>query len=243
MNFHVVIPHYRAHHWLSANLTLLHGHSGEEIAITVVDMSETDLQQELTNNICEACEADILPMDALRQVGGQPLPQALELGVRSRNDCKYCVIIDPDALIVRDDWTGELHRIFSDDRIIAAGINPRSSSADFSQQCEWNWTAFRMDFWKAHINNFAWRRVDIGHRFRDAANGYDKLVKTWPFASHPFEGKPGAFVGDDKGLWAYHAFYSSRKHRDNFPESERAGILTEQQESEIILKCLKMEGR
>jgi hypothetical protein len=240
MNFHVVIPHYRAHHWLDACLTLLHGHSGEPIAVTVVDMSDTPEDQERTRKLCAGGIATIVPLNVGNQVGGQPLPQALLTGTNARTDCKYTVTCDPDALIVRDDWTGELHRIFSYDKIIAAGINPRSYAHDFAGQCEWNWMAFRTDWWREHVGDFHWRRVDIGHRFRDKANEVGKDVYTWPFVEHPYPGKPGAFVGDGKGLWAYHAFYSTRKHRDVFPDAERVGILTDAQEQDIIRLCLKV---
>ena len=238
MQFHVVIPLYRAHNWLAANLECLSERAHHPFFVTVVDMSDTGADKRATFGICDDSDT-IIPLDVGNAKGGEPIAQALRVGVESNPTADITITVDPDALVLRENWTGHLINIFADPKVIAAGINPRSYSKEFGGNVEWNWCAFRTDYWRQHIGNFLWRRVDIGHLFGDSAKKTGHKIHTFPMISMPIEGKPAAFCGDAEGLWAFHAFFSSRKHRDHLPPSDRKGILTEEEEEKIIADCLE----
>lgn len=238
MDIHVVIPHYRAEHWLRPCLELLHRRAvnGDQIVYTVLTMEDFAHEREIVRRLVGDL-ANVMDCPMPGAIGGQPLPAVLEQGARLRLDLPITVTVDPDALILADGWDRRVRELLTTH--VAAGINPRSGCSEFAGVPEWNWCAFDTRFWRDHIGTFMWNRHDIGHLFADAAAKQGRTLHIWPHHSSPFEGKAAAVVGDSRDeKWAMHAFYSSRKRKDRIPEGERKGILSLDQEAEIVQWCL-----
>jgi len=235
MNIHVVIPHYRCFRWLDLCLYALRTLADGTLDITIVPMDSGEDLAMLRYKF-ESRVNSIILHDPGAGVGGMVLPGALSEGVSLRPDSDITITVDPDAIVLRNGWDSHLRAIFSDPRLAVAGINPRSDSNDFAGAPEWNWMAFRTKFWFEHVKSFQWRRTDIGHLFLDAAIKNGMEAATWPMNNRPKPGRPATFVGTPE-LWAMHAFYSTRRQKDYIPEEEKRGILSYEEEMEIMDIC------
>lgn len=173
-------------------------------------------------------------------VGGQVLPDALKYGTDLVPESKITVTVDPDAIVLADGWDAYLLGLFYGGTRLA-GINPRSGSSHFRNVPEWNWMAFDTKWWQDEVGHFDPGRAgvhDIGHVLNNVVNARYKM--TWPHKDNPFNGRAAAIVQDPNyGEFVFHAFYSTRKHEDPLPDSERNGILTDREEREAINYCVR----
>jgi hypothetical protein len=227
MNFHVIIPHYRAQHWLRPCVTLLQRLASGLIPIQYDILTMDDEPIEIEN-------VTVYRFPQPGKIGGQPLPEILLRGTHM-TDAAITITVDPDTLMLCPDWDLLVASKFYRSSTVVAGINPRSDTGDFAGVPEWNWMAFKTEYWLEHVRTFQPNRCDIGHLFADAAarTGHDMYL--WPLVRHPYPGKAASIVGDkDCGEFVFHAFYSTRKREDRIPDSERTGILTESEETEMI---------
>lgn len=167
-------------------------------------------------------------------IGGQPLPVCLRHAVLNDMSHEVTVLVDPDAIVLADGWDAIMERKVLGGHV-AAGINPRSDTADFAGVPEWNFMAFNTKFWADHIGTFQYWRVDIGHLFADAGATLGRTCYTWPLRYRPFVGKAASVCGDrESPAFAFHAFMSTRKVKDIIPINERAAMLDENQERAVI---------
>lgn len=235
MNIEVIIPHYKAERWLIPCLDTLRSLAKYDIT----KYSVWNMGSGITWPDCFEPHKDlwIHAYPTPGKVGGQPLNQVLTSAMKDVT-ADITVTVDPDAIVLADGWDQRLLALFADPAMMVAGINPRSNYADFAGVPEWNWMAFRTSFWHQHVQSFTPQAVDIGHRFSIACKLQGKKYHTWPHQKDFYPGKIASAVGDTPDdLWAFHAFYSTRRRDDVFPDSERAGILTEQEERDCIQWC------
>lgn len=236
MNIHVIIPHFRCAKWLNACLYVMRRRASGyiPIAYSVIHMSD--------EAIAQTDDVRLHPFPQPGKVGGQAIPSALLYGVSLMPDASVTITVDPDALVLCEDWdllvASKLHPV----DVVCAGINPRSNFPDFAETPEWNWMAFKTEYFQTQIGTFDVRRLDIGHSFKDATQRTGHRCHTWPWRSSPFAGRIAAEVGDDEcPAFAFHAFYSSRRLLDYIPEGERPGMLTELEEQEAIDDCTRFD--
>lgn len=236
MKIHMIVPYFSAAEWATACLRELMVRAQGIVHVTIVDM-DTKHPFDFTGNDYH----QIVRFNPKDMIGGHPLPFALSLGMNQHRDADITVTVDTDALVLKHGWDDELRRLFTDPKLMCAGINPRSDTDIFSDCPEWNWMAFRTEFWHREVSTFLPKNEagpDIGHLFRHAAQRCKKKYKVWPMQSRPFTDKGATFVGDSPDdLWAFHAFYSSRRVQDSIPDAERKWMLTPEQEASLRLQC------
>lgn len=240
-DLHVVIPHYRVLPWLDACLNTHQKRSKnpERIAYTVITMEEDQTLAEEARTLVGS-RADVIWHPTHGMWGGQPLPSVLLLGSRLKLSVPYTLLVDPDALMLAQDWDSRLRSLFADQELVVAGINPRSILTQFAGSVEWNWMAFRTQFWADNVGHFdiaVAKCHDIGHIMTQAASQHGKRQHLWGLKSYALDSSRSACVcGDDiHSEWALHAFYSSRRRKDrNISAIELAQMLTPAEEALLI---------
>lgn len=242
MRIHVIIPYYNNAVWLSP---CIKSHVSREdrgvVCRPVYHVIVQDGSEWLPPRDTDRCSVVNKPMTG---IGGQPLPAIFQWAMGylySRTPTDLVVLADTDTLMLQQNWNAHLAQLFADPEVVVAGINPRSETSHFQNTVEWNWLAFRPEFWAEHLATFdpaAWKVHDIGHLFTEAARVAGKKAYRWPFIHRPFEGKSAAVCGSlslaGPRPWVLHAFYASRKHQDRIPEEEKSWILTEAQEAMLF---------
>jgi len=240
IDLHVIIPHYRVLPWLDACLKSHQKRSSlpSRISYTVITMEEDQsLAEEVTALVGDRAEVIWHPTPG--QWGGQPLPVVLAKGSRLKPAIPITLLVDPDALMLAQDWDSRLRSLFADEELVVAGINPRSWLTQFSGVVEWNWMAFRTRFWADNIGHFdctAAKCHDIGHIMTQAASRHGKRQHLWGLTSRALGSSRLASICGDAihSEWVVHAFYSSRRRKDIGIQADEIAMLTPEEEALLI---------
>lgn len=240
---HVIIPFFQSELWFKACLEcLVKRAANRPLVRTVIVNMDEDGPLSLAVWAHDVDRVVAFP-EASNMIGGQPIPAALLRGFAADNpaDDDIVMTLDTDCLLLKQGWDTELVRLFADPALAVASINPRSDSEVFAGFPEWNCMAFRAGFFRQYVRSFqalGSAGPDIGHRFGHAARLASLKVKLWPMQSRPYADKGATFAGDSPNdLWAFHAFYATRKIKDHIPEEERKWILTPEQEGVMRTRC------
>jgi hypothetical protein len=176
-------------------------------------------------------------------IGGSPLPDFLRQVNKYTSGCEIAITSDVDSFMLANNWDQRLLQIFSDPDMVVAAINPRHNTGAFKNVAEWNWMAFRSEFYYDHIFK-TWETVhDWGELFSNLAKQNSKKVYLFQDSWVPIPKKSPQVVSDTYGLWVLHMFYSTRKQKEanDLKDSGEVKHIVEEDQAKMLMEWALQE--
>jgi len=233
---HVYIPHYKNEITLMNCVALLQKRQSNEHIIKYFIITQEDTVEERANirRHFEGQQIHVIDFpQGVNVIGGSALPGFFKLVNNLNHGSNVTLTIDVDAFILASNWDLRIAQIFKNPNVQVAAINPRVFHGPaFHNIPEWNFMAFRSEFFYYPLSN-SWPLLhDWGHMFLNWTLEKNQTIHLWQNPWYPIEGKTAMVVGDEfNPTWVLHFFFTTRKRNEHISHNE---LLTDEQMDNLI---------